>query len=41
MALRTIPHDRPIDPITIEILKEVATVAGRRGIDHLVTANLH
>lgn len=36
MSLHSIRADRPIDPITVEILREVATAAQAEGIDHML-----
>ena len=36
MSLRLIRADRPVDPITIEILREVAAAAEAEGIDHML-----
>lgn len=36
MTLRSIRPDRPVDPITIEILREVAAAAEAEGIDHML-----
>lgn len=36
MILRSIRTDRPVDPITIEILREVAAAADAEGIDHML-----
>lgn len=36
MSLRSIRADRPVDPITIEILREVAAAAEAEGIDHML-----
>ena len=36
MSPRSIRADRPVDPITIEILREVAAAAEAEGIDHML-----
>lgn len=36
MSLHSIRADRPVDPITVEILREVATAAQAEGIDHML-----
>lgn len=36
MQVRTILADRPVDPITVEILRAVATAAGAVQIDHML-----
>ena len=36
MSPRSIRADRPLDPITVEILREVAAVAEAEGVDHML-----
>lgn len=36
MSLQSIRADRPIDPITAEILREVAAAAEAEGVDHML-----
>jgi predicted nucleotidyltransferase len=36
LSLQSIRTDRPVDPITVEILREVATAADAQGIDYML-----